>query len=262
MSLLSQLPPRNWNVSYEAHARSTVLDQIRRESYGDDYSDELKALSMVMLSELRWCVQELRLSRGSGFIDLGCGLGGPGLWVARETDAIVTGIDLSSTALRYARERSANFVGAGRANYFVGDVTRLPLNDRSYSAVLSIDVFQVLPEKPGALSELARVMRPDARLTFTSRERHSADTTGVPENIVADHEPLLAAAGFELLERHEPPGWKERHLRYYLRVLEMRDVISAEAGEPFADAMVHDAQRVLSMMPGTRRVLIAARRAD
>jgi ubiquinone/menaquinone biosynthesis C-methylase UbiE len=252
--------PQYWNPVYDGHARSTILDQIRRESYGDDYDEELKANSMVMLSELRWCIQALRLAPGSAFIDLGCGQGGPSLWVARETDARVTGIDLSSNALSYARKLSASFVAVGRANYFVGDVTRLPLNDRSYSAVLSIDVFQLLPDKPGAFAELARVMRPDARLALTTRERHSSDTKVVIETIVADYEPLLAAAGFELLERHEPAGWEERHRRYYLRVLEMRDAISAEAGEDFAGRMVRDAQNVLSMLPGTRRVLIVARR--
>ncbi len=262
MDQRSQPQPQHWDLMYDALARSVVLDRIRRECYGDDYVEELKALSMVMLSELRWCAQALKLVPGASFIDLGCGLGGPGLWVARETAATVTGIDLSPTALKYARRRSASFVSIGRAHFFVSDAAHLPLNSGSSSAALGIDVFQVLPNKASAFAELARVLRPDAHLVFTTRERHSADTIGVPDNIVVDHEPLLVAAGFTLLERHEPQGWEERHRRYYSRVLAMHDVIGTEAGEHFACAVVRDAKNVLAMLNGTRRVLIVARRSD
>src|SRR2546428_13777585 len=116
MDQRSQPQPQHWDLMYDALARSVVLDRIRRECYGDGYVEELKALSMVMLSELRWGAQALKLVPGASFIDLGCGLGGPGLWVARESAATVTGIDLSPPALNNGRLRSASSVRIGHVH--------------------------------------------------------------------------------------------------------------------------------------------------
>ena len=43
----------DWNHIYDALARSVVVDRIRHACYGVDYAEELKALSMIMVSELR-----------------------------------------------------------------------------------------------------------------------------------------------------------------------------------------------------------------
>jgi SAM-dependent methyltransferase len=258
MSEPTQSQARNWDTVFGALARSAVLDRIRRESYGDDYIPELKALSMVMLSELGWCAEALQLEQGGAFIELGCGLGGPGLWIAREIGANVTGIDISAVALTYARARSLSFVDADRANYLVADAARLPIRDGTYRAALGIDVFQCLPDKPRVFAEVCRVLRPGGRLVFTTRERRSKETPGDPLRFVVDHEPLLRNAGFHLAQRHEPQGWEERHRLYYSCVLAEREAIRAEGGEELESPMVRDAEAVLSMLSLTRRVLIVA----
>jgi ubiquinone/menaquinone biosynthesis C-methylase UbiE len=258
MSEPTQSQARNWDTVFGALARSAVLDRIRRESYGEDYIPELKVLSMIMRSELRWCAEALHLEQGEAFIELGCGLGGPGLWIATETGATVTGIDISAVALQYARARSVSFVGAGRANYLVADAARLPIRSGTYRAALGIDVLQCLSDKPSVLAEVGRVLRPGGRLAFTTRERRSPETPGVSDRFVADHEPLLRDAGFELVQRHEPPGWEERHHLYYSRILARRDAIKAEGGEELESHVVRDAETVLAMLGLTRRVLIVA----
>lgn len=258
MSESTQSQARHWDTVFGALARSTVLDRIRRESYGEDYIPELKALSMIMRSELRWCAEALQLEQGGAFIELGCGLGGPGLWIARETGATVTGIDISPVALTYARARSLSAVGAGRAQYLVADAARLPIRDGTYRAALGIDVFQCLSDKPSVLAEVARVLRPGGRLAFTTRGRRAPDTPGVSDRFVADHEPLLRHAGFHLVQRDEPHGWEERHRLYYSRILAMRDTIKAEAGEELESNVVRDAETVLAILGLTRRVLIVA----
>jgi ubiquinone/menaquinone biosynthesis C-methylase UbiE len=223
----SERPAPSRDAFYDALARTVALDRLRHESYGDDYIPDLKASSMIMLSELRWCAEALQLARGDTLMDLGCGLGGPGLWLARETGATVTGVDLASVGLRYAQARSASFVGGGRANYLVADAVRLPMRTGSFQAAVGIDVFQGLPDKELVLAEVRRVLRPGGRFVFTTRERRSPDSPGLPDRIVADHAPLLRSAGFHLIRCHEPPGWEQRHRQYYLRVLEMRDAIRA-----------------------------------
>jgi ubiquinone/menaquinone biosynthesis C-methylase UbiE len=258
MSEPTQNQAHDWDTVFGALAQSTVLDRIRRESYGENYIPALKALSMIMRSELRWCAEALHLEQGGTFIELGCGLGGPGLWIAKETGATVTGIDISAVALQYARTRSVSYIGAGRANYLVADAARLPIRGGTYRAALGIDVFQCLPDKQAAFAEVGRVLRPGGHLAFTTRERRAPDTPGGSDRFVADHEPLLRQAGFDLVQRHEPQGWEERHRLYYARILARREAIKAEGGEELESHVVRDAEAVLAMLGLTRRVLIVA----
>ena len=141
-----------------------MLDEIRREVYPDDYADGLKALSMVMVSELRWCAEALQLEPGSVFVDLGCGLGGPGQWLANATSTAVIGVE-----------------------------GRWPSTCSS-----------VFPDTAAALAELARTLQPGARLAASTRELRSSGSGDLPIQILVDHEPMLRAAGFELLRREEP----------------------------------------------------------
>src|SRR3712207_6401443 len=82
-----------------AYVDSPTRRRIRREVYGDEYPDNVDPRSYVTWTELRRIAHELGVGPGARFIDLGCGPGGPGLWVARETGAAVVGIDLEAVGV-------------------------------------------------------------------------------------------------------------------------------------------------------------------
>ena len=96
--------------------KSESLRDILREVYGSDYPEEANPDSFVTLTDLRTVVRNLNVGPGKTFIDLGCGKGGPGLWIARETGANYVGIDFSENAIKYANQRSINFKIAGNSN--------------------------------------------------------------------------------------------------------------------------------------------------
>ena len=250
---------KDWDRIFDALERTTVVDEIRREVYPDDYADGLKALSMVVLSELRWCADALALAPGDAFLDLGCGLGGPGGWLADATATSATCVDVSLVALRHARAHDAARA-PGRARHVVADAGRLPLAGARFRGALAVDVLQCLPDKPAALGELARCLAPGARFAVATRELRAPEARDLPHPIVADHEPLLRAAGFELLRRDEPDGWEPCHRKYYTRLLERREEIAARGGAVLERAAVRDAENVLSMLDVTRRVLLLAQR--
>jgi ubiquinone/menaquinone biosynthesis C-methylase UbiE len=251
---------KDWDRVFDALERTTVLDEIRREVYPDDYADGLKALSMVMGSELRWCAEALQLEPGSVFVDLGCGLGGPGQWLANATSTAVIGVDISHAALQHARRRSLASAGMRGARYLAADAIRFPFRGGCFRGALAVDVLQCLPDTSAALAALARTLQPGARLAASTRELRSAGSGDLPIQILADHEPLLRAAGFDLLRREEPPGWEKWHRAYYTRILDRRDHIAMRAGTEFRRAMVRDAENVLSILGATRRVLLVAER--
>jgi 2-polyprenyl-3-methyl-5-hydroxy-6-metoxy-1,4-benzoquinol methylase len=98
-------PPR---TNYERRLPGGVRQRILTDVYGDDYPVEADPRSYVTLSELHRIAFELRVGPGQSIVDLGCGHGGPGLWVARETGATLVGIDQSRRAIALAPERGAN----------------------------------------------------------------------------------------------------------------------------------------------------------
>ncbi len=110
-----------YNAVYAAIPKSPTLARIWREhALGDDYPAGFEHISFVTLAELGTIASELRLDANSAFVDLACGLGGPGLWVARETGAQLTGIDLSSVAVAGAREPAAGLGLSGVAQFSGG----------------------------------------------------------------------------------------------------------------------------------------------
>src|SRR5947207_2641354 len=88
-----------YGTRFASHAESPTRQQIRKEVFGDDYPEEADPRSFVTLPELERMARELQVGPGQLFVDLGCGHGGPSLWLARATGAGLIGIDLSAVAI-------------------------------------------------------------------------------------------------------------------------------------------------------------------
>lgn len=64
--------------------RTPAFGAIWRSVWGDDLAYELAPTNWITWHELRRIPRELRVGAGATFPDLGCGGGGPGLWVAEQ----------------------------------------------------------------------------------------------------------------------------------------------------------------------------------
>ena len=90
---------------------------------------------------------------GETLLDVGCGTG----WFSRRFAAAgldVTGVDVDSDALSWARDRPGR-----RVTYVPGDARRLPFPDRSIDRVVSVAALCFVDDWRGALAEIARVAR-------------------------------------------------------------------------------------------------------
>ena len=89
----SSIVAQGYDAVYEAMPRSPTLLRIWKQLVaGDDYPDEFSHISFVTLRDLRELAQALRLTQGSSFSDVAFGMGGPGLWIARELGAQLFGV--------------------------------------------------------------------------------------------------------------------------------------------------------------------------
>jgi SAM-dependent methyltransferase len=103
-------------------------------------------------------LERLDLPAGARILDAGCGSGRNMVELARH--GAVTGVELSETSVRLARERNAGEV-------IEGSVMDMPFDEGAFDLTVSLDVIEHLEDDVGALRELRRVTKPGGALLVT-----------------------------------------------------------------------------------------------
>jgi methylase of polypeptide subunit release factors len=85
-----------------------------------DLPPEIEPYSFLSVDLLGHLADALAPSPGMTLVDLGCGRGGPALWLARSHGAVLVGMDFSAVAVQQATERTALFGLADQARFVVG----------------------------------------------------------------------------------------------------------------------------------------------
>ena len=154
----------DWRAEFEktyTAPPSRVEERIWRTVFGDEYPDGLDPFSYISRTELARFARETNVGPGDTLVDVGCGRGGAGLWVATATGARLVGIDIAESALEAARERASR-LGAD-ASFRQGAFEATGLETGSADAVMSVDAFLFTPDKAAGMVELRRVLRPGGR---------------------------------------------------------------------------------------------------
>ena len=231
--------------------RSESYRDIFREVYKDDYPEEVNPDSFITITDLRTIAENLYVGPGKTIIDLGCGRGGPGLWIARETGANYVGIDLSENAINQATHRSLDFKFEGTSKFQVGNMCSLNFPENSFDGALSIDAVSFVPDPLAAIKEVARVLRPKAFFAFTSWENNKSRR-------FKEYRSHLRDAGFEIKTYHETPNWKQRQREVYQKTLDLKNVLKKDMGRDTAFAYIMEAKQILPLLNDLRRVLAVA----
>jgi SAM-dependent methyltransferase len=242
---------------FAAVPHSPTLRNIWRLVYGLDYPDEADPFSFVTLTDLHRIAEELEVGRGQSIVDLACGRGGPGLWIARETGASLVGVDFSEVAVAQAQQRARQLGLSEQARFLVGNAAATGLPNSSLDAVMSVDSFWLFPDKAGVASEVGRILRPGGRFVFTTWDFDDTPLGWPPQ--VPHHGDLLREAGFLLKTYEETPDWLRRQVAVYDGILTAQPELVAELGEPAASDMIAEALRMPAVLEHSRRVLVVAR---
>jgi SAM-dependent methyltransferase len=251
----------SWTARFEqtfTGPASAVRARIWQQVYGAEYPSWADPFSYVSVTELRRFAHELHTAHGQCLVDIGCGRGGPGLWVAAATGARLIGIDLDEAALTAARQRADQAGMAGRASFRRGSFSGTGLPDGSAQAVMSIDALLFAPGKPAAAAELARILVPGGRLVLTSWDYHS-QPAGRPDQ-VTDHRPLLDQAGFDVLGYEETPAWRDRQQGTGQALLAAAPELAAESGGTATQQQARITEMNATLASIIRRVLVIAQR--
>ena len=115
----------------------------------------------------RWrreMVSHVARSSPARVLDVATGTAGVALVLARETNAQITGVDITEAMLRQGRERVSRNRADDRVRLLVGQAEQLPFPDASFDAVTFTYLLRYVADPAATLRELARVLAPGAMI--------------------------------------------------------------------------------------------------
>ena len=222
-----------------------------------------------------YIAHRLGLAPGMMAADIGCGVGGPLIEIARFSGARIVGINNNAMQLERAAKRS-DAAGLGHlADFLKSDFMQVDAPDASFDAAFSIEATCCAPDKAGVYGEIYRLLKPGGRLTAYEycmtglfepdnpehlRLKADMEYAGALPDLPGPHEidEALREAGFELLEARDvaadaPPGipWYEPLAGSGLSFARVR---SSAAGRRLTHATLWLLERLRIVPRGTTRV--------
>jgi len=262
---VQQRTKSEYDTVYDRWAASPTIQRIWRGPHGAEYPKEIDPTSFVTIRDLKRMATEMKIGRGNTFSDLACGRGGPGLWVARETGALLIGIDISRTAISHASRKAVDLSLQSRASFRIGDFTNTGLPSSSLDGAMSVDALWIVPDKLSALQEAKRILRQGASFVFTTWDCEVAPAAWPPQ--IKDHRSLLKDVGFKVTSYEATANWEGIQREIYQKMIKEEDMITSEMGEAAAASLLSEAKLLTGITDGTDylshicRILIVAEKS-
>jgi len=143
-------------MSEEDRSASKPADKITMDQYGEAAKAFIRARTAATCAAFFLGY----LKPGMALLDCGCGEGTITVDLAAAVvPGQVVGLDIAPGTLQHARQLAGER-GLSNVRFEVGNVYALPFPDHSFDAVFSHALFEHLTDKPKALGEIQRVLKP------------------------------------------------------------------------------------------------------
>ena len=113
----------------------------------------------------RWrraMVDQIVPARPRRLLDVATGTAGVALRLTEQTDAFVTGLDLTEAMLRRGQANVAASAADGRVELLAGRAEELPFPDAAFDAVTFTYLLRYVADPAATLRELTRVLKPES----------------------------------------------------------------------------------------------------
>ena len=153
-------------------ASSSLWEQIWGEHmhhgyYGADgkIKKDRRQAQIDLIEEL---LQWSGVQQAENILDVGCGIGGSSLYLAKKFNAKVTGITLSPVQASRAAERATEALLNTQASFQVADAQNMPFADNSFDLVWSLESGEHMPDKTKFMQECYRVLKPGGKFIMVT----------------------------------------------------------------------------------------------
>jgi ubiquinone/menaquinone biosynthesis C-methylase UbiE len=144
------------------------MDAAERKPTALNFAEKYEATLVPVIFQ-PWAHELIRRAMpvdGEHILDLACGTGAVSLEIAGAgvSPGSLTGVDISPDMLAVARSK-AEAVGL-TSEWLVADAAHLPFPDASFDLAFCQQALQFFPDRPAALGELRRILKPGGRVAF------------------------------------------------------------------------------------------------
>ncbi|MCA9051150.1 MAG: class I SAM-dependent methyltransferase [Planctomycetaceae bacterium] len=109
-------------------------------------------------------IRELSVTDGAKVVDIGCGMGGSSIHLAKHHNCQVTGVTLSPFQQRWAKASSFWNRTSGRTRFLCHDAETVELPEREFDVAWSIECTEHLFNKAAFFQRMARWVVPGGRV--------------------------------------------------------------------------------------------------
>ncbi|GAM87601.1 hypothetical protein ANO11243_056280 [Dothideomycetidae sp. 11243] len=248
-----------------ARLQSPTLERIWRTAYGQQYGAEARPNAFYTQAVLDEIVSKVALcidnSSSAPLLDVGCGHGLVGRYIAGLLGCSLVGVDISPKSIDLARRLSQEKPSESReVQFFVGNAaSSIELSGGSCQAVVCLDVLLYFPDKLAALREMARVLKPGGLFAFTSWEAQGFNER-IGAQQIEDYRPLIKEAGMEIQTYEALAQASEMQLAFFNEAPRHIAQLEEEMGIDPATNFLNMVAAASREAPNRRYVLGVARR--
>ncbi len=186
-------------------------------------ADESPRIAQLQLTER---MAELAgITGGQRVIDIGCGMGGSSIWLAKNRGCEVTGVTISSVQRTWATTSAAWSSANPRPNFMRADAEEVQFDSGTVDTVWSIECTEHLFDKPAFFRKAANWLKPGGRMAIcawlSGDDEQAAETQRLVYEVCegffcpslgtqADYRKWLTDAG---LEMRSTDIWTKRVLK-------------------------------------------------
>lgn len=166
-----------------------------------DFGADRKSATDRLVREL---VNFAEVPSGATVLDVGCGIGGPALYLAGEHGCRVRGVTLSADQAKRANEKARDAgIPGDRAVFVQQDAMSNTFPDESFDVVWALEVLMHIPDRARFFAEMFRLLRPGGRLaiaTWSQRDGELSEDDSKLIDLILKHQVMPS---FSSLQEHQ-----------------------------------------------------------
>jgi ubiquinone/menaquinone biosynthesis C-methylase UbiE len=156
-----------------------------------------------------WGLSHVSVGKQDTILDVGCGGGRTvSKLAAIASEGKVYGVDYSEDSVAASKRTNARWINSGQVEIQQGSVSQLPFADEVFDLVTGVETHFFLPDLPGDVREILRVLKPGGTLVLIAEIYRGAGTkaaeladryvqlTGMTLLTVDEHRDLLEGRGY------------------------------------------------------------------
>ena len=208
----------------------------------------------------------LRLRPGMKVADVGCGVGGPLITIAKATGAKIVGINFNELQIKSGNQRVQRAGLSDSCSFLYADFMNVPVAEDTFDALYSFEALCHAPNRKLVFLELLRLLKPGAEAAFIdwvltdeydpSNSQHEEIRMSIENNNATpelattnSYMETVRAAGFEVLLAKDQQVDEGNPSTPWYMALQGRDFSMASfARTPVGRALVVRTTRVLERL--------------